>query len=426
MRFKNVLKTLLENRKSIIFILLVVTLAFWLGSKIPQRKKDIQAHRLNIAIETLKQTELDNKALRTEYQAEMDKAHNENKEIRAIIEAKQKDLCEIDEKYCIEIEIVEAVEIKRTYDYIIIHHTATRSDISIEDMKTSMIKTHWIIPAHYIIAKDWTREKTAELKDNVWSTMNHEYNMAAIQIEMIWNFNDNPPTERQYKTLKYITDEIYKKYWNLRTIRHMDVPNSPTWCPWKLFDIKKIQELPKIVYDIDWSILLVKEENDTRTFKERFIRYAAKHLTFDVDMWCAMCEIYVSDNMPDSDPHIRGNYAYDKWENIEFVKSLNRENPLWTTDKQSDVQQDYGREMSYWICQLHVPIGDYPSEAYPKWKWHYPFVNSKFFNDPKLQIDYCWDVRLDWEKQLETNPNKKNPFHAYEWISGDNRVWYYK
>ena len=142
MRFKNVLKTLLENRKSIIFILLVVTLAFWLGSKIPQRKKDIQAHRLNIAIETLKQTELDNKALRTEYQAEMDKAHNENKEIRAIIEAKQKDLCEIDEKYCIEIEIVEAVEIKRTYDYIIIHHTATRSDISIEDMKISMIKTH--------------------------------------------------------------------------------------------------------------------------------------------------------------------------------------------------------------------------------------------------------------------------------------------
>ena len=119
---------------------------------------------LEVAIERLRDSEEENKVIWADYQVKMDNAHDQNKEIRSIIERKQKQLCDIDTQYC---EKKKTSEISRTYENIIIHHTATRSDISIEDMKASMIKTHGIIPAHYIIAKDGTREKTAELEENV-------------------------------------------------------------------------------------------------------------------------------------------------------------------------------------------------------------------------------------------------------------------
>ena len=90
-------------------------------------------------------------------------------------------------------------------------------------------------------------------------------------------------------------------------------------------------------------------------------------------------------------------YAYDiGW--FDLVKLIECENGGWKPFLQSYVVNNWIREQSYWLCQIH--------------KKYYPHIinDSRFWEDWKVQIDYCnqvkkngwvfyWPERIiNWEK----------------------------
>lgn len=122
--------------------------------------------------------------------------------------------------------------------YLTLHHTATDHNISIEDMKQSMVRTHWRVPSHFVIDKWWNYEQTAELTENVWATLNEYNNTHSIQIEIIGNFNYKHPTFEQYKAVNDIYFTLKKQYPKIQVKTHKEV--WATQCPWKFFDVSMI------------------------------------------------------------------------------------------------------------------------------------------------------------------------------------------
>ena len=76
------------------------------------------------------------------------------------------------------------------------------------------------------------------------------------------------------------------------------------------------------------------------------------------------------------------NYAYSIWwENLLLLCEC--ENWWRDLDLQSRVQQKYGREKTYWLCQLHI--------------YNYPDIDyTRFLTDYKYQLDVCWQKRSTW------------------------------
>ena len=97
------------------------------------------------------------------------------------------------------------------------------------------------IQTQYIVAKDWNWKKVESLENMVWATRNAEYNASSINIEIIWNFTEGYPTIRQYSSVNKLIKWIKEKYPKIKVIKHNDVLNSPTKCPWKNFDMKFIE-----------------------------------------------------------------------------------------------------------------------------------------------------------------------------------------
>lgn len=88
------------------------------------------------------------------------------------------------------------------------------------------------------------------------------------------------------------------------------------------------------------------------------------------------------------------NYAYKVgWK--DFLLTLDGENWLWTANRKSNIiwanwYYDFG------ICQLNK-------------KYHKSFINSKEFEDPYKQVDYCFGVWQDAIKKWRL----KTTFYAY-------------
>lgn len=80
------------------------------------------------------------------------------------------------------------------------------------------------------------------------------------------------------------------------------------------------------------------------------------------------------------------NRAYQLW-GMDFVLTLHAENQERNHLKQSDCHgkdcwktiQDWPREQSYWLCQLNA-------------LYHSDFLASVYFQDPQLQLIYCYNV----------------------------------
>lgn len=101
------------------------------------------------------------------------------------------------------------------------------------------------------------------------------------------------------------------------------------------------------------------------------------------------------------------NYVYEKWgeDGWDIVLTWTGENGIWTTDRKSD-KKWYDGNRAYWICQLY-------------YTWHKDFINSKEFQDPYKQIDYCLGVWRDAK-------NKKvlaTTFQAYPWRSVNAKLF---
>ena len=109
----------------------------------------------------------------------------------------------------------------------------------------------------------------------VWATQNEEINRASINIEMIWNFNEEQPTDSQLRTAKYLRSEIEKKFPWIKSIKHNEVQWSPTACPWKNFDINKTKPDGKVRVEFSLSRYYAVEPNQEkyynwRTYEEDF------------------------------------------------------------------------------------------------------------------------------------------------------------
>ena len=120
--------------------------------------------------------------------------------------------------------------------YIIIHNTADAKELTFDEAEKIYTKQHWNFPYHYLIAKNGERKKFKEIDKNAGSTNNNRYNQRAVQIALIGNFNNEEPTEAQYKTLNYLIAEIEKKHWIQIKIWHNEIPWAKTSCPWANFD----------------------------------------------------------------------------------------------------------------------------------------------------------------------------------------------
>ena len=210
----------------------LVTASILIWMQVPRRIHEIKVNREIRAIELLEQREIEVKEERQNYEDAQNELHDTAKTLRKLADDRYDILCELDEKYCEEAIEVADILYERTYENIVIHHTAT-DIVSIEDMKKSMIGRFWTYPCHYIIWDDWKREKVAPLWERVWATMNEEYNRNGIHIELIGNFNKVAPTEAQKKSVEYLISEINKKHPSMSIIWHNEVPWSPTSCPWE-------------------------------------------------------------------------------------------------------------------------------------------------------------------------------------------------
>ena len=135
--------------------------------------------------------------------------------------------------------------------YIVVHHTATRDDLTAEQMKLSMERTYinnrwWkIIPTHYIIDKRGNLERVNPINVIVWATLNPVANIEWVHIELVWDFNLWHPTQHQYDTLnsliRLIENEV-NAYLPIRWHKDFQAKN----CPWVNFDWGKVKNSRKL------------------------------------------------------------------------------------------------------------------------------------------------------------------------------------
>ena len=140
--------------------------------------------------------------------------------------------------------------------YIVIHHTATRNDLTASQMMLSMKRT-WIdnrkmsrIPTHFIVDANGDYVQVNKIDIDVWAVAKDRYNTTwqvedwnayGIHIELVWDFNKKKPTDRQYEWLLKLTDILKKKNPNLTIKYNQSFQNKV--CPWKLFDRAMFESL---------------------------------------------------------------------------------------------------------------------------------------------------------------------------------------
>jgi len=140
----------------------------------------------------------------------------------------------------------------KTFDYIIIHHTAYDYNKDIEEVADIVSKHHkrlhkqpnwlWYHTAyHYIINKDWEYKNTRPVNEIWYHCWNWNYNKNSIAISLVWNFENETPTKEQYKTLWKIIKEIEKQHWKKEILWHYNV--RATACPWKNFSFSNLKNI---------------------------------------------------------------------------------------------------------------------------------------------------------------------------------------
>lgn len=136
----------------------------------------------------------------------------------------------------------------RSYDnisFIVIHHTATRDDLTAEQMELSMRRTYInnrggkVIPTHYIIDKRGNLQRVNAINIVVWATLNDIANQQGIHIELVGDFNIHHPTEDQYNTLNSLIAKIENEVQGRLLIKwHQNFQAKN--CPGKNFDFSRV------------------------------------------------------------------------------------------------------------------------------------------------------------------------------------------
>ena len=137
---------------------------------------------------------------------------------------------------------------------MVVHHTATRNDLTAQEMEQSMKSTYKVIvPTHYIIDKRGNSIRSNNREVNVWAISKDKYNtdtqvteanLYGIHIELVGNFNEHAPTTEQYDRLNILIAQIEARRIKEGIINKLVIKSHSDFasknCPWKLFDFNKL------------------------------------------------------------------------------------------------------------------------------------------------------------------------------------------
>lgn len=146
-------------------------------------------------------------------------------------------------------------------------------------MKQSMYNTYVVnrgfdyIPTHYIVWENGDWVKVNELETIVGATLNKDANQNGIHIEVVWDFNQNEPNQSQYDTVNQLIKWIKEKYPDIEIKKHGDFQAKN--CPWKNFDMSKVEWDNKEKIEFSLSRYYTVEKNQERyywwrTYEEDF------------------------------------------------------------------------------------------------------------------------------------------------------------
>jgi len=170
----------------------------------------------------------------------------------------------------------------RIINEIVIHHSATPSNLSKKSLINSFNNNHkdrlhkkvnslWFhIAYHHLIFADWEVFNTRNYESIWYHASNYNVNKKSIWICLVWNFDEENPTMEQYLSLSQLIANI-KWLYDIKLISPHNKYAKKT-CPWKNFDFTLIDKYTMINKYVDiaeeecsktWIKVLSKMEWDT-------------------------------------------------------------------------------------------------------------------------------------------------------------------
>ena len=117
---------------------------------------------------------------------------------------------------------------RRTTDMIVVHHTASAADITVEDIHQMHLGNGWAgIGYHVIIYPDGTAHEGRPI-DCIGAHC-YEYNSHSIGVNLVGNFESYPPTDAQVETLRQALRWLLDKYGPIEIGGHREW--NATACP---------------------------------------------------------------------------------------------------------------------------------------------------------------------------------------------------
>ena len=143
----------------------------------------------------------------------------------------------------------------RKINKIVFHHSLTPRDLNIDKSIQSFDRTHkgrlhpkanwyWLhIAYHYVIDAEGNYRKTRPINEIGYHAWNWNVNKESIGICCLGNFDKEEPTAKQYVVCRQLINEIKTQRPNATIHWHKEFATRKT-CPWKNFELVKLQSVP--------------------------------------------------------------------------------------------------------------------------------------------------------------------------------------
>lgn len=116
----------------------------------------------------------------------------------------------------------------RKINLIVLHHTATRRDVSVEDIRRAHLRRGFSdIGYHFVIDANGRVHPGREIARVGAHARGH--NAHSLGIAVIGNFEKESPTPAQLHALSRLIAELLSKFPSARIVGHRDL--CPTRCP---------------------------------------------------------------------------------------------------------------------------------------------------------------------------------------------------
>ena len=117
---------------------------------------------------------------------------------------------------------------RRTTDMIVIHHTASASDITVDDIHQMHLGNGWTgIGYHVVIYPDGTAHEGRPI--DATGAHCYDFNSHSVGVNLVGNFEEYAPTEAQVATWKEVLLWLRDKYGGIEIGGHREY--NATACP---------------------------------------------------------------------------------------------------------------------------------------------------------------------------------------------------